>query len=155
MESMGDQEQPIWRRAATHTLHASLILKAALEERLHDATGLLLADNEALLNLEARGPLRMSQLAHSLVLSRGGTTKVIDRLEHMGLVGREPDPDDRRATTVSITAAGRDAKAEARKVIDETLESMWKAHINDAEAEIMVEVMDRVLAANHFDTHGL
>ena len=130
---MGDHQQPIWRQAATHTLHASLILKAAMEAKLQEATGLLLADNEALLNLEARGPLRMSELAHSLVLSRGGTTKVIDRLEHMGL----------------------DAKRAARRVIDGTLESMWKAHISPAEAEMMVEVMDRVLAANRFDTHGL
>jgi DNA-binding MarR family transcriptional regulator len=155
MEDMGDHQQPIWRQAATHTLHASLILKAAMEAKLHEATGLLLADNEALLNLEARGSLRMSELAHSLVLSRGGTTKVIDRLEDMGLVEREPDPDDRRATTVSITAEGRDAKEAARQVIDQTLESMWKAHISPAEAAMMVEVMDRVLAANRFDTHGL
>ena len=110
---MGDEQQPIWRRAATHTLHTSLILKASLEERLQEETGLLLADNEALLHLEMEGSLlRMSEIARRLILSRGGTTKVVDRLEAMGLVERQPDPDDRRATIVSITAAGREARAE-------------------------------------------
>jgi len=146
---VGDENQPIWRRAATHTLHTSLILKASLEERLHEQTGLLLADNEALLHLEKEGSLlRMSEIAQRLILSRGGTTKVIDRLEEMGLVVRRPDPKDRRATTVSITAAGRQAQAEARRVIDTVLEEMWAAHLTDEEAGLLVEIMDRVARAN-------
>ena len=146
---VGDEHQPIWRRAATHTLHTSLILKASLEEHLHQETGLLLADNEALLQLEMEGSLlRMSEIAHRLILSRGGTTKVVDRLEEMGLVERRPDPDDRRATIVSITAAGRMARAEARRVIDSILEEMWAAHLTDAEAELLVAIMDRVAKAN-------
>jgi len=129
-----------------------LILKASLEERLQEETGLLLADNEALLNLATEGSLlRMSEIARRLILSRGGTTKVIDRLEEMGLVERQPDADDRRATVVSITAAGRDAMAAARKVIDATLEQMWAAHLSDEEAQVLVDVMDRVLKANRGD----
>ncbi|MFC2176960.1 MarR family winged helix-turn-helix transcriptional regulator [Actinomycetota bacterium] len=146
---MGNEQQPIWRRAATHTLHTSLILKASLEERLHEQTGLLLADNEALLHLETEGSLlRMSEIAHRLILSRGGTTKVVDRLEEMGLAERRPDLEDRRATTVSITAAGRQARIEARQVIDAILEEMWAAHLNDEEARLLVDIMDRVAKAN-------
>lgn len=39
----------------------------------------------------------------------GGATLVrhIDRLEADGLVRRDPDPDDRRVTRISLTAAGR------------------------------------------------
>jgi DNA-binding MarR family transcriptional regulator len=148
------EQQPIWRRAAAHTLHSSLILKGSIEERLQEQTGLLLADNEALLNLSVEGSmLRMSEIARRLILSRGGTTKVIDRLEEMGLVERRPDPDDRRATIVSITTAGRDAMAAARKVIDATLEEMWAAHISDDEAQLLVDVMDRVLKANDCELH--
>lgn len=146
---MGDEHQPIWRRAATHTLHTSLILKASLEERLHEQTGLLLADSEALLQLETEGSLlRMSEIARRLILSRGGTTKVVDRLEEMGLVERHPDPDDRRATIVSITATGREARLAARRAIDAILEEMWAAHLTNEEAQLLVEVMDRVLKAN-------
>jgi DNA-binding MarR family transcriptional regulator len=145
MGTMGDTDQPLWRRAATHTLHAALVLKAELEERLQEETGLLLADNEALLNL-SDGPLRMSDIARKLILSRGGTTKVIDRLEELGYVQRSPDPDDRRATIVDITAEGRRAMTAARTVIDAGLEEAWAQHLTDEEAEVLVAVMDRVVA---------
>ena len=147
---MGDETQPLWRRAATHTLHTSLLLKVLLEERLHDAEGLLLADNEALLNIgHADQQLRMSDIAHRLVLSRGGTTKVIDRLEEMGYVDRRPDAEDRRATVVELTPAGRDAAKRARLVIDAGLEEIWSAHLTDEESAVLIDVMDRVLEANH------
>lgn len=150
---MGDEQHPIWRRAAARTLHTSLILKAVMEEQLHAETGLLLADNEALLNLDAHGELRMSDIAHRLILSRGGTTKVIDRLEAMGYVERHPDPHDRRATVVAITDGGRAANDRARTLVDAALEEMWAAHLTDEEAATVVEIMDRVLEANHGAVH--
>ena len=144
---MGLDDQPLWRRAATHTLHASLLLKALLEDHLVENTGLLLADNEALLNLvAAEEPLRMSDIADRLILSRGGTTKVIDRLEDLGFVVRSPDPSDRRATVVEITASGREAVVQARAVIDERLRVIWADHVTDEEARTIVDVMDRVVA---------
>ena len=150
MGTMGDTGQPLWRKAATHTLHAALILKADLEERLQEETGLLLADNEALLNLSEE-PLRMSDIARKLILSRGGTTKVIDRLEDLGYVQRSPDPADRRATIVEITDQGHRAKAAAREVIDAGLEEAWAKHLTDQEAEVLISVMDRVVARHHED----
>lgn len=153
MENMGNDEQPLWRQAATHTLHTALLLKALLEEHLQEQTDLLLADNEALLNLaHADQPLRMSDIANRLILSRGGTTKVIDRLETMGYVERLPDPDDRRATVVDITDAGRDAMARARAVIDEGLKATWAEHVTDEEAAVIVDVMDRVIS-DHLEAH--
>ena len=145
------RDQPLWRRAATHTLHTSLLLKALIEERLQDETRLLLADNEALLTLESAGdePLRMSDIAERLILSRGGTTKVIDRLEVMEFVRRRPDPDDRRATIVEITDAGRAALVEARAVIDDALEAAWARHLSDDEARVIIDVMGRVSGDHH------
>jgi DNA-binding MarR family transcriptional regulator len=148
MNLMGHHDEPLWRRAATSTLHISLILKADLEELLQQETGLLLADNEALINLELQ-PMRMSDIAEKLVLSRGGTTKVIDRLEELGHVTRRQDPDDRRATLVEITESGRQARADARAVVDGRLEQLWSRHISDDEAATIVEVMERVLDASH------
>ena len=145
---MGDRKQPLWRQAATHTLHASLLIKAELEQRLHEETGMLLADNEALLNVgHADEGLRMSDIASRLVLSPGGATKVIDRLETMGYVTRSPDPMDRRATVVEITAIGREAMARNREIIDAGLRAVWADHVTDQEAQLIVEVMDRVTHA--------
>ena len=147
---MGQEEQPLWRQAATHTLHTALWMKAILEEHLHDSTGLLLADNEALLHLSIEEkPLRMTDIANRLILSRGGTTKVIDRLEAKGYAKRLPDPEDRRATVLEITDAGREVRAEARVVIDEQLQATWAKHVSDEEAAVVLAVMDRVLSDHH------
>lgn len=143
---MGTDEQPLWRRAATHTLHTSLLLKGMLEDALVEKAGILFADNEALLHL-AEGPLSMSEIADRLILSRGGATKVVDRLEEMGYVSRRPNTEDRRATIVEITEAGEEARARARTVIDAELEDMWARHITDEEATVLIDVADRVLRA--------
>lgn len=145
---MGDHDEPLWRQAATHTLHASLLLKAVLEQRLVEETGMLLADNEALLNVgHSDEPLRMSDIANRLVLSPGGATKVIDRLEEMSYVERIPDPTDRRATLLQITQAGRQAMARNRAIVDAGLEAIWAEHVTDDEARLIVDVMNRVVHA--------
>ena len=151
---VGTEDQPVWRRSATHTLHAALMLKAAVEERIQAATGMLLADNEALLNLaHAEERLRMSTIAERLVLSRGGTTKVIDRLEELGYAERSPDPHDRRAMTVAITDAGRDALTRTRPVVDNALEELWARHLTDAQAAAVLEAVDTILHSNEGWVH--
>ncbi|MFC4059443.1 MarR family winged helix-turn-helix transcriptional regulator [Planomonospora corallina] len=42
----------------------------------------------------------------TLMLTSGGMTGRLDRLERAGLVTRTPDPDDRRALRVALTARG-------------------------------------------------
>lgn len=144
-----EPELPLWRQSATQLLHAALMLRHDVEQRLHDERGLLLADNEALLRLaHTDTPMRMSEIAECLVLSRGGTTKLVDRLEAMALARRHPDPQDRRATLVEITEAGRAALAEARLVIDAALEELWAAHISDEEARTILRIVDRAREAN-------
>lgn len=53
-------------------------------------------------------PYRLSptQLYTSLMLSSGGMTNRLDRLEEAGLVIREADPDDRRGVLVALTEKG-------------------------------------------------
>lgn len=46
-------------------------------------------------------------LASSMMLTTGGMTARLDRLEHAGLVTRSPDPTDRRGLRISLTLTGR------------------------------------------------
>ena len=149
MRDMGHEDQPIWRQVAANTLHASIMLKGRIEEILQEETGLLLADHEALLNLVvAERPLRMSDIAQLLTLSRGGTTKVIDRLEAMDYVARTPDAGDRRATVVAITPEGRKAHENTKRIVDAELEAAWARHMTKEEATVILNVMKRVLDDN-------
>jgi DNA-binding MarR family transcriptional regulator len=51
--------------------------------------------------------VRPSDLADSLMLTSGGTTKRLDRLERSGLIERHHDEEDRRALLIELTPAGR------------------------------------------------
>src|SRR5262249_45904005 len=51
--------------------------------------------------------LNPTALRHATMLSSGGMTKRLDRLEAAGLVERRPDPNDRRGTLVRLTRKGR------------------------------------------------
>lgn len=60
--------------------------------------------------------LSPGQLAEATMLSTGGMTKRLDRMEAAGLIERRSNPDDRRALRIALTARGRrtvDAAVEA------------------------------------------
>ena len=54
----------------------------------------------------AERPLRLSELAAQLGIVPRSATSVVDDLESAGLLARQPDPNDRRATLVALTPAG-------------------------------------------------
>jgi DNA-binding MarR family transcriptional regulator len=58
--------------------------------------------------------MRLSELSEHLRIAPRSTTEVVDGLQERGLVERLPDPADRRATLVSLTAAGRTTAASIR-----------------------------------------
>jgi DNA-binding MarR family transcriptional regulator len=58
--------------------------------------------------------LSPTRLYEAAMISSGGMTNRLDRLERAGLVERRSDPNDRRGKLIALTAAGR-------RVIDETI----------------------------------
>jgi DNA-binding MarR family transcriptional regulator len=60
----------------------------------------------ALRVLRRHGPMRLSGLSDHLHIAARSATEVVDGLETRGLVGRRPDPGDRRATLVEVTEHG-------------------------------------------------
>jgi DNA-binding MarR family transcriptional regulator len=60
--------------------------------------------------------LNPTRLMETTMLSSGGMTKRLDRLDEAGLVERRPDPTDRRGTLVRLTRRGR-------AIIDKAIET--------------------------------
>lgn len=60
----------------------------------------------ALRVLMHHGVMRLSELSGYLHIAARSTTEVVDALQARGLVGRRPDPSDRRATLVEVTEHG-------------------------------------------------
>ncbi|GAB4009775.1 MarR family winged helix-turn-helix transcriptional regulator [Nocardioides ultimimeridianus] len=57
--------------------------------------------------LAGRAPLRASGIVEALGCDKGALSRQLQHLEDLGLVERTPDPCDRRATLVSVTAGAR------------------------------------------------
>jgi DNA-binding MarR family transcriptional regulator len=127
--------------------HAELIDRLGRE--MEAETGLPLSWYEVLLHLgEAEGRrLRMHVLAESLLLSRSAATRFVDRMEHAGLVERCTCASDRRGTFVAMTEEGLMAFTRAAPVHLRGIEEHFAAHVTDDEATQLIEVMDRLTAA--------
>ena len=69
----------------------------------HGLTGAEFGALEALFH---KGPLLLGEVQRKILLSSGGITYVIDRLEKRGLVERRECPTDRRASYAALTSEG-------------------------------------------------
>lgn len=65
--------------------------------------------------LARTGPRSAADLAPDAGLDRSGVTRRASRLEAAGLIRREPDPTDRRASLLVLTDEGEHAVAELRE----------------------------------------
>ena len=87
-------------------------LARELEQRLEPVYrehGLESGWYDVLATLRRSGPpyrVRPTDFTSALMLTSSGTTKRLDRLEQAGLIMRTPDPEDRRGTLITLTAAG-------------------------------------------------
>lgn len=106
-------------------------VEATRDELLRDF-GLSVADFDVMATLRRRSEpngLKAKHLQASVMITSGGMTKRLDRLQSAGLIERHPDPDDRRGVRIALTAEGR-------HVIDKALPALL-----DAEAKMVREAI--------------
>jgi len=73
--------------------------------------------------LDRLGPQRITALAEREAVSQPSMTGLVQRLESLGYVERSADPEDGRASLVSVTAKGVEALEARRRVHDEVIEA--------------------------------
>ncbi|HET8955023.1 MAG TPA: MarR family transcriptional regulator [Solirubrobacterales bacterium] len=88
--------------------------------------------------------LKMGELAEALVITRGGLTKLVDRLIKAGLLERTFCETDRRVSYATLLPAGIELLAEMRPVVRGELAAAFTANLSVAEAEGLRETMDRI-----------
>ena len=129
-------------------LHGHLVLTGVLGREMETETGLPLTWYDVLLNLhEAGGRLRMQELARSIVLSKSGLTRLVDRMVAAGYVCREPAEGDRRGLLAVLTPEGSDALRRAAPVHLRGIDQHFGRLVTPAEAAVVRDVFERVRAA--------
>lgn len=122
-------------------LGAASVLERIAGRELERRCGIRHAVFEVLLRLSRDGSRSMGGLAGELILTSGGMTRIIDRMEEAGLVGREPSPGDRRRQLVALTPAGRAKLDEALRVHAETLREHFAGPLAEEQRRALVDAL--------------
>lgn len=126
------------------------LLERIAGRELERRCGIRHAAFEVLLRLSGADPGRpasMGELAGELILTSGGMTRLVDRMEAAGLVARHAAPGDRRGRLVELTDAGRAKLDEALRVHAETLRRHFADPLTEERRRGLVESL-RTLRAH-------
>jgi DNA-binding MarR family transcriptional regulator len=146
------REVPEFDRPESDLVRRAARLDQLLEEALSGCLAprnLTKADFNVLSVLRTAGApceLRPTDIRSRLVLTPGGVSNIINRLERLGLAERVPDADDRRISWVRLTSAGIEAAEDAMRAWSETQGQMF-AGLNPALARRASDTLREILLA--------
>ena len=93
------------------------------------------------------GRMRMGELAEMLVITRGGLTKLIDRLVKAGLLERTFCDTDRRVSYATLLPAGVELLDEMRPIVEGEIEASFSSKLSVADADDLRLTLDGLRAA--------
>lgn len=142
VEACHAPHQIAWRSLAR--THAAV--SGRVQEALTDAGLPPLAWFDVLATIaEAdRQAMKMGELAEALVITRGGLTKLVDRLVKADLVERTFCETDRRLSYATLLPAGAELLNEMLPVVSAELQIAFGANLSNGEAEQLTGTLDRV-----------
>jgi DNA-binding MarR family transcriptional regulator len=120
------------------TAHA---LRKAFDRRAV-GLGVTRAQWKVLFRLHRQPGLRQIELADMLDIEPITLSRIVDRLEESGLVERRPDPSDRRAWRLHVTARAQPLIAKLRAIADDMIAETF-AGIDSKDIEITRQVLSR------------
>jgi DNA-binding MarR family transcriptional regulator len=140
---LSETELGAWRGMLR--VHSALVKQ--LDAELSSTHKLPLSSYEVLLNLEAAPDKkrRMAELADSVLLSRSGMTRLVDRLEKDGLLRRDTCTDDGRGAFAVLTEKGAAALTEARRTHLDGVREKFLKQFDEGELRVLAEYWERVV----------
>jgi len=119
-----------------------------LDADLRAAADLTLSEFEILLHLAwAGGERRMAQIGQDLVLTGGGVTRIVARLEKLGLIERRSCPGDGRGVFAVLTERGRAKQLTAHRIHVEGVRRLFLAHASPRELRTLGRILGSVVNA--------
>ena len=125
-------------------VHSALVRE--LDAELLAAHDLPLSSYDVLIYLrDAPGRrLRMAELADSVLLSRSGVTRLVDRLEREGLIVRDSCSSDGRGLYAVLTDRGEELLGSARPTHLAGVHARFLRHFSQEELEQLATYWERV-----------
>jgi DNA-binding MarR family transcriptional regulator len=88
--------------------------------------------------------MKMGDLAEAMVITRGGLTKLVDRLIKAGLMERTFCETDRRVSYATMLPAGSDLLEEMRPIVVAELKTAFAANLSDSQADALRGMLEQV-----------
>ena len=117
-------DEPDYGAALARTLELAVLVNEDMDRALA-TDGLTRARAHVLWELHSRGPVPQRVLADALAVSARNITGLVDALVATGFVTREPHPNDRRATLVTLTERGATTAAELARGQEELAKALF------------------------------
>lgn len=133
-------------KAYGRLVEAQRKLHRIFDRSLRGEAGISAVWYEALLRI-AGSPGRhmpINELGEALVLSSGGATRLVDRLEERGYIERVACPTDRRVSWAHLTDEGLAVLTGATRVHLEDLEQHFLSKLSFAEMETLTDLLRRI-----------
>jgi DNA-binding MarR family transcriptional regulator len=90
--------------------------------------------------------LTPTELAHHRMITSGGMTAALDRLEQKGMIVRVPNPSDRRGSLVRLTERGREV-IDASMEVHAEVEHKLIASLSEHDASDLQRILRQLLIA--------
>jgi DNA-binding MarR family transcriptional regulator len=132
------------------SLHlADSAIRQVLDQRLAAEAGCSLLEHDLLAWLAAapQQRLQMLTLADLLDVTRGGLTRIVDRLAERGWIERDRPAANRREVYAVLTSEGQHATGQTRTVYLSVLRETLGTHLSRAELDDLARITGKLLGA--------
>lgn len=127
-------------------LKSCALLVDRLDRQLQETVGIQLTWYEVLAQLSSNPQgMPMKRLAESVMLSKSGITRLINRMERAGLVERCACVEDGRVCYAGMTRRGAAVISAARPIAAQGIQENFTRHLTTEEAQVMTRALRRVL----------
>jgi DNA-binding MarR family transcriptional regulator len=140
-DTLSPHELAAWRGM----LEAHSRVMRQLDAQMQAEHGLSVSAYEVLMFLDdaPEHRMRMSDIADSVLLSRSGCTRLVDRLAHPGYVTRCSASDDGRGLYAQLTSAGLEKIRAARITHHEGIRRFFLDHLTTTDQIALGDVWSR------------
>ena len=141
LSSPGEDGLRAWRLF----FESALALIDVLDTELEQETGIPMRWYDVLVQLEETPEgIPMNALADSILYSKSGFTRVVDRMQDAGLVRRVRPEHDRRSILVVLTERGNETKERARRYHRDGIARHFSDHLSEADIRALIRALQKV-----------